>query len=226
MSYYKIINGKTYGPYNYSPRNRHEWTAKDLARIARYLKDKQGISAVEILVMIATAVGFGTLFCKTAKALTAALSLSAFIKQLGTVLALSTFIKVLIEFLLAAKLVSPKWLSLLMALLIATLMFVNKLFDSLSESLSNIDTINEVSKTIYELCDKANELAGVIKEETCEAISENACYAMQKKANELADSLKPEIEQASNILNMSNIERFWLIVQDRLHDGEWDNWTN
>lgn len=224
MSYYKYYKGKKLGPYNYT-RSTHKWTAKDLARIARKLND-DGVDAGEILILVASAVGFVGLFCKIAKLLTAALSINTFIKQIGTILALSTFITTLIQFLIKAQLIAPTWLKIVLALLIALFVFIDKFIQALNETLSNLDTIDDVSQTVFELCDKAKELAGQAVTATCEATSADACYWAGRKAEDVANALKSDTQQFIDEMSMPLIERFWRIVQDDMHSDDWRNWWN
>lgn len=224
--YYKRVNGKSYGPYNYSPRNKHEWTAKDLARIAKYLHDKRGVDAKEILVLIAGAVGMGLIFCKAAKAISNGLTIMAFIEKIAAIMALSQAITVLLEYLLAIKLVAPNWLKIILALFIATLLFIEKMLQTLNDFAQNREVIIESAKTIGDLCDTAKRLSGQVVEQTCEAVNADACYWAERKAEEIANSLKPDIDRAIAEFDKGLVERFWQLVQDNLHDGEWSNWTN
>lgn len=224
--YYKRVNGKTYGPYNYSPRNRHDWTAKDLARIAKYLNQQKKIDAKEILVYIAIAVGLGAVFCKASKAITSGLTIMSFIEKLGAILAFSQFVTVLLEYLLAVKLVAPTWLKIILALTIAVLVFIEKLLQQFNEFAQNRDVVIEAAELIGGLCDKANEIAGIAVEKSCEAINADACYLAERKAEELASALKPDLDRAIEQLDKSLIEQFWQIVQDNWHDNGYSNWWN
>jgi hypothetical protein len=226
MAYYKLVNGKRYGPYNYSPRNKHDWTAKDLARIAKYLHDKRGVDAKEIIVLIAGAVGMGLIFCKAAKAISSGLSIMAFIEKIAVILAFSQAVTVLLEYLLAVKLVAPSWLKIILALFIAMLIFIEKMLKQFNEFAQNREVVIESAKTIGDLCDTAKRLSGQVVDKTCEQINADACYWAEKKADEIANGLKPEIDKAIAELDKSLMERFWEMVQDNLHDGEWSNWTN
>lgn len=223
--YFKTVNGKVYGPYHYD-RSTHEFTTKDVARIARYVSRKDGITAAEVLVAVAAALGFATLFCKTAKALEAALSLSTFIKQLSAVLAFGQLTTTIIQFLLAAKLVSPNWLKIILALIIAALVFINKLLEALEEMADSRTTILEVSSTINGLCDKARELAGLAVEKTCDAVSRDACYAAERKAEEIAWFFKSDAEKLNAIMNETWMDRLINLIRDNLHDSDWTTGTN
>lgn len=63
MSYYKIVRGKTYGPYNNTPRGVHYWTSKDLNRLIISLRKKGVISDEELLRSIADSFGLAHYIC-------------------------------------------------------------------------------------------------------------------------------------------------------------------
>jgi hypothetical protein len=214
--YYKRVNGKTYGPYWYE-RPVHHWKPKDLARIAKKLAKNDENMALTIMVTIAMSLGFGYMFCKIAKALTAALSVTQFVKQIGAVLALSTLVTVVLEFLLAVKLVAPSWLKIILALLIALFVFIDKLFNVLNDFAETMDTVNDASKFVGKLCDKANELAGIAIDKTCEAISEDACYWAVRDANILIDKVKPDIDRMIDFTNETLLDEFIQIIKDIYH---------
>lgn len=224
MAYYKLVNGKRYGPYNYQ-RRTHYWTVKDLARVARHLKEKDKIDAGEILVYVAMAVGMGTIFCKAAKAITSGLSIMSFIEKLGTTLAFSQFVKVLLEYLLQIKLVAPMWLKIIVALLIATLIFIEKLLQALNEMIQDRAVVKAVSDEINKLCDTAKRLSGQAVDATCDAnkTTSDACYWADKTAQELANKLQNDIVEATGT---SLIEQAIQIINDRLHDDSTASWVN
>jgi hypothetical protein len=108
-----------------------------------------------------------------------------------------------------AKLIAPSWLRIIIALLIAALIFIDKLFIAIHEMEVNRELIVDATEVINDLCDRANEIAGIAVEKTCDAINADACYWAERKAEELVGYL-----------------RFWQLVQDNLHDDEYSNWWN
>lgn len=224
--YYKTVHGKRYGPYKQSLRVRHEWTTKDLARIAKHLKEQNKLDAGDILISVAFAVGLGFVFCKAAKAINSGLSIMAFIEKIAVVLAMGQAIKVIIEFLLQVKLASPMWLKITLALFIAILIFVEKLLQSFNEFAQNRAVIMDGAAAINGLCDKAKKYSGIAIDKTCDAINADACYWAEREAEILANELKPSIESANTVTASGLTNLFIQIIQDNLHDGGFDNWTN
>lgn len=219
--YFKTVNGKLYGPYYYK-RRTHYWTSKDLARVAKHLKEQDKVDAKEILIAVAFAVGMGAIFCKAAKAINSGLSIMSFIEKLSVVLGTGLLIQTLIEFLLQVKLVAPRWLYIILALAIALLSWIEKLLKAFNEFAQDRDVIMEGARVINELCDAAKEYAGIAIEETCDATNANVCYWAERKAEELANELKPEIDNAWNeLVGKSWFDRLIQLIQDHLHDGEW-----
>jgi hypothetical protein len=225
MSYYKLVNGKRYGPYNY-PRRTHYWTVKDLARVARHLKEKDKIDAGEILVAIAIALGMGAVFCKAAKAISSGLSIMSFIEKIAVVLAFGQAVTVLLEYLLAVKLVAPTWLKIILALMIALLLFIEKMLQAFNEFAKNRAMMMDAMQLVGDLCDKANKAAGIVKDKTCEALNADACYIAERKAEEIAFELQPNIDKVIAETDKSLMERFWQILQDDIHDGQFNDYWN
>lgn len=76
-------------------KNPRVFTANDVARISRYAID-DGASALQILAFVAISTGFGYVFCRAAKAVDTATSVSRVIVRIAGVLAASK----LVDFLL------------------------------------------------------------------------------------------------------------------------------
>ncbi|MEI6707888.1 MAG: hypothetical protein WCK96_12225 [Methylococcales bacterium] len=224
--YYKLVHGKRYGPYQYSARSKHEWTTKDLARIAKHLKEQNKLDAGDILIAVAFAVGLGAVFCKASKAITSGLSIMAFIEKVGAVLAMGQAIKVLIEFLLQIKLASPLWLKITLALLIALLIFIEKLLQAFNSFVADRQILMDGAEAVNSLCDKAKKYSGLAVEKTCDAISVDACYWAAREAEIIANELHPVFSSANTLTASGLVNMFVQIVQDNLHDGGFDNWTN
>jgi ABC-type multidrug transport system fused ATPase/permease subunit len=169
------------------------------------------------------AVGMGAIFCKAAKAITSGLSIMSFITKLGATLAFSQFVKVLLEFLLQIKLVAPLWLKIIVALLIAVLIFVEKLLQALNEMIQDRAAVKAVSDEINKLCDTAKRLSGQTVDKTCDVISSDACYWAERTAEELANKMQNDVVEATGT---SLIEQAIQIIQDRLHDDSTASWIN
>lgn len=221
--YYKTVNGKTYGPYWY-PRKKHEWTTKDLARIAKHLKENDKIDAKEILVAVAIAVGLGAVFCKAAKAINSGLSIMSFIEKLAVILGTGVFIQVILEYLLQAKLIAPRWLNIILALAIAALSLIEKILKAINEFAQNREVIMEGATAVNELCDAVRKSTGSAITKTCDAINDDACYWAERLAEEVAEHSKSELDQAWNEATMPLWDRLVRIIEDRtIHDIPFDN---
>ena len=212
----------SHAPYHYT-RKEQLFTLKDLARIAKHLQEHRGIDAKDILVTIAISVGLGFVFCKAAIAIRSGLSIMAFIEKIGIMMAFGQAITVLLEFLLAVKLVAPAWLKIFMALFISGLFFVEKMLRQFNEFAQDKGAIQDAAKLIGELCDTAKRLSGQAVDKTCEQLNADAAYQCEVKAQELADAVKPDIQQAIDILNTSWWDKLQKIILDKLHDGDWEN---
>lgn len=157
--YYKEKNGKLYGPYYYE-RGIHLFTEKDVARIAKHLKDKRGISAIHILAAVAGSLGLGYLFCRGSRAIQNALKIINIIKQITVILATSTVIKLIIEWIKGSPLVRVPALNWIIAFLIALVLLSHKIFDLVVESSATITTLNEMTAILDAGCKYIEDKTG------------------------------------------------------------------
>lgn len=208
MSYYKKVGDKLYGPYSYE-RPTHHWDEKDLARIAKIVAARKGANgAVIVLAAIASALGLGVVICKAARTVRSYLTVTTWLKEIFTALAIGQLVTVAIEFLLAAKLIAPPWLKLILACLIASLAVIDKLANVMPTIAGDIATAHEISATIDDWCRAVDEYAGEQFDAACDATGD-ACTAAKAAVDDAGWQMKGDVDKAIDVLGQEDYPNWW-----------------
>ena len=129
---------------------RH-FTSKDVARIAKYAV-RDGVSATEVLIYVAVAMGFGALICKVARVLSDVMSILSFVDQMAITLSVSAFLERLIYYLTYGKYIPWPPARKAAFALIAVMAFVNGIFAALGRLYSSFSDVKEIADTVSEWC--------------------------------------------------------------------------
>ncbi len=191
---------------------RH-FTAADVARISKYAV-RDGASAVDILAYVAVAIGMGALFCKAARSIRSALSLTAFLNKVFMSMAVSQFIALVIQVLIKAKVIVPPQMQALLAVTISGLWALDKVTSVIETLLGDRAIMQEITSTLDNLCKKVSELTGEVVDAGCDATGD-ACKQAQELAHDAVFALKSDVDKAWYLLVEETWwQKFWKVFGD------------
>ena len=141
-----------------APRDKHDWTLKDVLRLLNWITEKDGISKTDVLAAVAVALGFGTIFCKLAQSISNLLTVQAFFTKLAVTLGTGQLIALVIQTLVGAKIIAPPPLKIVLAIVISALVLIDNIISMIPTIAGDLETIREISGTVNELCQKTQAI--------------------------------------------------------------------
>lgn len=185
--------------YNKPTRNvRRKFTVSDIARIAKTLETDGTDSHVNILAAVIVSLGLGTVFCKLAKVVQAALSITGFLIDVGIALGVAKLVDWLIVF-FARKLyiLIPKWnvFAIVFILVLGILGDILKKAKTFFGLVNDVDNVTDVTD---KLCAAIKARALISGEVINDKIDDNDNVNLDKyfKAlDDLRDKLSRSIDE-------------------------------
>lgn len=142
------------------PARKHprKFKEKDLKRIAKYLQ-RDGISPLKILGIIAGVLGLGWLVCLAARTLDNTLTISRFIAKVGGILAFSKIIDFLLTVVTSGAFKRLARVFRFASILILAVGVLEGISRAIKQIVSDADKIENISRYLHDVCDAAKEAA-------------------------------------------------------------------
>lgn len=143
--------------YRPARKNPRKYTAKDVARIARYAV-LGGSDAILVVKEVIKALGLGSKFCKLAMMAAIWIKIRRYLMHAGAAWGVKKFLELLLR--LIGYLKSPflAWtvrLNIAAALVIAAVTYLDKLFKTIQDAVDRVPDVADVAELAGDLCQEA-----------------------------------------------------------------------
>jgi len=192
--------------YDREPR---PFTVEDVARIAKYVADKEGGThgVLKVLAAIAISLGLGVYVCRLARSIRSALGIYTFITQIGVIFAQAVVIRVIIDFLIKSQLTKVPALGYAVALLISVLVLVENIIKFAGTLVGDYSFLQESSGFVDDLCSKIKEKTGEAIDSACDATGD-LCNDARRAAYIAANAVKTDKQKLEDYINSSLWDEF------------------